>query len=127
MATAGVVMLLVAMCIIAGLITVAVAQRLRIRTLKQALRRYKQMYPRIIGNVEGFGDCDLVSLDGGHRWYGFSQVGEVIDIIGPAEKVYPRWILAQIFGFDGLPLRGRPAKKPDEPPPIVATAATSGS
>lgn len=68
------------------------------------LKAYKERYLYKQGIDIKFGKYDLISLDGGKRWYAFEYSQDnnwEIMIKGPAEEIFPG-LLAHLNGFDAL-------------------------
>lgn len=69
---------------------------------ERSLAYYRETHLRKQGYSRGFGQYELLSFDGGKRWYAVEQGrNDEIIIRGTAEEVFPG-LLAHLHGWDAL-------------------------
>lgn len=68
----------------------------------RSLSYYQETFLRKQGWSQGFGRYELLSFDGGKRWYAVERNdGGAVVILGTADEVFPG-LLSRLYGMDAL-------------------------
>ena len=59
------------------------------KQLTRNLKYYESTYLSLAGFASGWGNYNLVSLDGGKSWYAIEKKAGITEMLGPAERVFP--------------------------------------
>ena len=88
-----------------------------LRRTKESLKYFEETFHSTSGSALGFGDFDLITLDGGKHWWNITRTNEGTVVNGPAN---PK-LLAHIKGLEDLyayalkngPIGSRPITEED--------------